>query len=42
MSGWLDGEPDNQHTVKQVIINAANRINKDEELSVSFIQVCIY
>jgi len=34
-----DGVPDNQSTVKKEIIDAANRINKDEDLSVTFVQI---
>jgi len=34
-----DGEPDNKQTVVKEIVNAANRIQRDEDLSVSFIQV---
>jgi len=34
-----DGEPDNKRTVKQTIINAANRITADADLSISFVQV---
>jgi uncharacterized protein with von Willebrand factor type A (vWA) domain len=34
-----DGEPNDSKAVKKVIIDAANRINADVDLSISFIQV---
>lgn len=34
-----DGEPDSQEDVKTVIKNAANKIDRDEELGIQFIQV---
>jgi len=34
-----DGEPDNKHDVEQAIINASNRLQRDEDLSLSFIQI---
>jgi uncharacterized protein with von Willebrand factor type A (vWA) domain len=40
-----DGEPDSQSGVEEVIIEAANSISKDSELSVTIIQVgkvCLY
>lgn len=34
-----DGVPDDQNAVKRVIIDAANKIEKDEELAICFVQV---
>ncbi len=34
-----DGEADDKSQVKEIIINAANRIERDEELAISFIQI---
>lgn len=34
-----DGEPDDRKAVMKVIIDASRRMNKDEELAISFIQV---
>jgi hypothetical protein len=34
-----DGEPDDRRSVIQAIINASRRLDRDEELAVSFIQV---
>ena len=34
-----DGEPDDKSAVKTVIIQAANKIDKDEELAICFVQV---
>ncbi len=34
-----DGEPDDRKAVMRVIIEASNKINRDEELAISFIQV---
>jgi hypothetical protein len=34
-----DGEPNEQEAVKRVITQAANRLERDEDLSISFIQI---
>ena len=34
-----DGEPDDRKTVMKVIIEASRRLDKDEELAISFIQI---
>jgi uncharacterized protein with von Willebrand factor type A (vWA) domain len=34
-----DGEPDDRRSVMRVIMDAANKIERDEELAISFIQV---
>jgi len=34
-----DGEPDDRAAVERMIKDAANRLNRDDELSISFIQV---
>jgi uncharacterized protein with von Willebrand factor type A (vWA) domain len=34
-----DGEPDDRRTVMEVIIEASRRMDKDEELAISFIQI---
>lgn len=35
----VDGEPDDRHAVVRAIVDASERIDKDEELAISFIQV---
>lgn len=34
-----DGEPDDRQTVMQLIVNATHKIDRDEELAISFVQV---
>jgi len=34
-----DGEPDNRKSVKRVIEHASNKLHRDEDLSISFVQV---
>jgi len=34
-----DGEPDDRHAVERVIRDASNRLDRDEDLSVSFVQI---